>query len=157
MLFGGVFCIEQLQCVVETFLACFFVFLIFDPKWGLWKGYSLLLVGIFGNFQNALTGRMLSFFEVFFCIEQLQCVVETFLACFLALLIFDPKWGFCKSYSLWLVGIFWNFLNALIFRILAVFGNCFLHRTTAMCCRNLFSMFSCIFNFWPKVRILQRL
>ena len=32
LLFGAVFCIEQLQCVVETFLACFYAFLIFDPK-----------------------------------------------------------------------------------------------------------------------------
>ena len=32
LLFRAVFCIEQLQCVVEMFLACFFAFLIFDPK-----------------------------------------------------------------------------------------------------------------------------
>ena len=29
---GAVFCTEQLQCVVETFLACFYAFLIFEPK-----------------------------------------------------------------------------------------------------------------------------
>ena len=32
LFFQAVFCIEQLQCVVETFLACFYAFLIFDPK-----------------------------------------------------------------------------------------------------------------------------
>ena len=90
--FEPFFCIEQLQCVVETFLACFYAFLIFDPKWRFCKVYSLCLVAIFGNFQNALIFRILAvFFEPFLCIEQLQCVVETFLACFYAFLIFDPK------------------------------------------------------------------
>ena len=49
--------------------------------------------------------------------------------------------------SLCLVAIFGNFQNGLIFRILAVFSSRFLHRTTGMCCRNVFSMFFCIFNF----------
>ena len=107
--------------------------------------------------------KMLSFFEydlffgASFCIEQLQCVVETFLACFYAFLIFDPKWRFCKVYSLCLVAIFGNFQNALIFRIWAVFWSRSFHRTTGMCCRIVFSMFLCIFNFWPKVTIFQSL
>ena len=32
LFFPAVFCIEQLQCVVETFLACSYAFLIFEPK-----------------------------------------------------------------------------------------------------------------------------
>ena len=107
--------------------------------------------------------KMLSFFqyELFlrdvFCIEQLQCVVETFLACFYAFLIFEPKWRFCKVFSLSLVAIFGHFQNAVIFPILAVVSSSFLHRTTEMCCRNVFSMFLCIFNLWAKVTILQSL
>ena len=107
--------------------------------------------------------KMLSFFQyqlffrAVFCIEQLQCVVETVLACFYAFLIFEQKWRFCKVYSLCLVAIFGYFQSALIFPILAVFSSRFLHRTTAMCCRNVFSMFLCIFNFWAKVTILQSL
>ena len=97
------------------------------------------------------------FFRAVFSIEQLQCVVETFLACLFAFLIFDPKWRFCKGYSLCLVAIFGNFENALICRILAVFSSRFLYRTTSMCCRNVFSMFLCLFNFWPKVTILESL
>ena len=97
------------------------------------------------------------FFRAVFCIEQLQCVVETVLACFYAFLIFEQKWRFCKVYSLCLVAIFGYFQSALIFPILAVFSSRFLHRTTAMCCRNVFSMFLCIFNFWAKVTILQSL
>ena len=151
------FCIEQLQCVVETFLACSCAFLIFDPKRRFCKVYSLCLVAIFGHFQNALIFPILAVFWSRFCIEQLQCVVETFLGCVCAFLIFDPKWQFCKVYSLCLVAIFGHFQNALIFPILAVFWSRFFHGTTAMCCRNVFSNFLCIFNFWPKVTILQSL
>ena len=97
------------------------------------------------------------FFAAVFCIEQLQCVVETFLACFFAFLIFHPKWSFAKGYSLCFVAIFANFQKAFIFRILALFGSSFFHRTSAVCCRNVFSMIFWIFHFWPKVRILQRL
>ena len=157
MFFGAVFCIEQFQSVVETFLACFSVFSIFDPKWKFWKSYSFCLVAVFGNFKHPLIFRILVPFWSPFCIEQLQCVVKTFLSCFFAFLIFDPKWGFYKGFSLCLVPIFGNFQNALNFRILAVFGSHFLHRTPAMSCSNVFSMFFCIFNFWPKVRILQGL
>ena len=119
---------------------------------------QLVLGGHFWQFSKCSHfSNISSFFAPFFCIEQLQCVVETFLACFYAFWIFDPKWQFCKVYSLCLVAIFGHFQNALIFPILAVFSSRILHRTTAMCCRNVFSMFLCIFNFWPKVTILQSL
>ena len=112
-------------------------------------------MAIFGHFQNALIFPILAVFGAVFCIEQLQCVVETFIACFYAFLIFDPKWRFCKLYSLCLVAIFGHFQNALIFPILAVFWSGFLHRTTAMCCRNVFSMFLCIFIFDQKWRFCK--
>ena len=54
------------------------------------------------------------------------------------------------------MAIFGSFQNALIFRILEVFLSCFLHRTTAMCCRNVFSMFLCIFNFYPKIEFFAK-
>ena len=43
------------------------------------------------------------------------------------------------GYSLCIVAIFGHFQNALIFRILAVFSSCFLHRTTVMCLKKRFS------------------
>ena len=52
---------------------------------------------------------------------------------FLAFLIFDPNWPFCKGYSLCIVAIFANFQNGLIFRILAVFWSRFFYNTTVMC------------------------
>ena len=157
MFFGAVFCIEQLQCVLETFLVCFYAFLILERKWRFCKVYSLGLVAIFGNFQNALILRIFVVFWSRFCIVKLQCVVETFLACSYAFLIIEPKWRFCKVYSLCLVAIFGNFQHGLIFRILAVSWSWFSHRTSAMCCRNVFVMFLCIFTFRAKGTILQSL
>ena len=46
---------------------------------------------------------------------------------FFGILIFDPKWGFCKAYSLCMMA---DFQNALISRIFSVFWSGFLHRTT---------------------------
>ena len=46
---------------------------------------------------------------------------------FFGILIFDPKWGFCKGYSLCMMA---DFQNALISRIFSVFSSGFLHRTT---------------------------
>ena len=42
------------------------------------------------------------------------------------------------GYSLCIVAIFGHFQNAFIFRILAVFGSLFLHRTTIMCLQTRF-------------------
>ena len=131
------------------------MYFFWEPKWRFCKGYSLCLVADFGNFQNALICRILAVFLAVFCIEQLQCVLETFSVCFFAFLVFVLKWGFCIGYRLCLVAIFGNFQNSFIFRILAFFSSRFLHRTTAMCSWNLFRMCSWIFNFWPKVTILQ--
>ena len=51
------------------------------------------------------------------------------------------------GYSLCIVATFGHFQNALIFRILAVFGAVFLHRTTVMCLYRRFSHVSGNFNF----------
>ena len=46
---------------------------------------------------------------------------------FFGILIFDPRLGFCKGYS---VCIMANFENGLISRIFSVFWSGVLHRTT---------------------------
>ena len=146
LFFGAVFCIEQLQCVVETFLAYFYSLFNFSLKVTILQNLQPLLGGHFWQFSKCsqfsniscflepifaqnncnklqkcfqhvfmhfyfLTQsekksiafawwpfldifKILSFFEyqlffgTVFCIEQLQCVVETFLACFYAFLFF---------------------------------------------------------------------
>ena len=139
------------------FLACFYAFLIFDPKWRFCKVYSLSLVGIFGNFSNALICRILAVFWSPFLHRTIAMCCRNVFSMFLCFFIFWPKWRFCKVYGLCLVAIFGYFQYALIFRILAAFWGRFLNRTTAMCFKNVFIMFLCICNCWPKVRILQSL
>ena len=46
---------------------------------------------------------------------------------FFGILIFDPKWAFCKGYSVWMMG---DFQNDLISGVFNVFLSGFLHRTT---------------------------
>ena len=46
---------------------------------------------------------------------------------FFGILIFDPKSGFCKGYTLCMMA---DFQNALISGICSVFSSGFLHRTT---------------------------
>ena len=46
---------------------------------------------------------------------------------FFGILIFGPKWGFCKGYSLCMMAYF---QNGLISRIFSVFSSGFLHRKT---------------------------
>ena len=166
--FKPFFCTEQLQCVVETFLACFYAFLIFDPKWRFCKVYSLCLVAIFNMFSLF---KYWLFFGAVFCIEQLQCVVETFLACFNAFLILDPKWRFCKVYSLCLVAIFnmfsifeyWLFFGAVfcieqLQCVVETFSACFYSfiifdlkwrfcQVYSLCLVAIFNMFS-FFEYW---------
>ena len=161
--FSNISCsFEAVFCFKTTVTWCINVFSMFLCIFNLWpnsedfgKSIASSCPFFFSKCSHYFQYKL--FFGTVFCIEQLQWVVETFLACFYAFLIFDPKWRFCKVYSLCLVAIFGNFQNALIFRILAVFWSRFLHRTTAMCCRNVFSMFLCISNFWPKVTILESL
>ena len=46
---------------------------------------------------------------------------------FFGILNFEPNWGFCMGYSLWMMA---NFENALISGIFGVFWSGFLHRAT---------------------------
>ena len=69
----------------------------------------------------------LVFFRAVFCTEQLSMICRMDFDMFFGILIFDPKWGFCKGYSLCMMA---DFQNTLISRIFSVFSSGFLHRTT---------------------------
>ena len=136
----------------------FLAFLIFEPNWRFWKNFSLCIVAIFANFQNGLISQILAgFWSRFLHKNKCNVPVESFIPCFLAFLIFEPNWPFCKGYSLCIVAIFANCQNGLIFRILALFWSRFLHNTTVMCFYSCFSHAFRNFNFWPKLTTLQRL
>ena len=48
-------------------------------------------MALFGSFHNGLIFLILVFLGGRFCVEQLQCVVETVLACFFTFLFFERK------------------------------------------------------------------
>ena len=69
----------------------------------------------------------LMFFRAVFCTEQLEMICRMDFDMFFAILIFEPKGGFCMGYSLCMMA---DFQNGLISRIFDVFSSGFLHRTT---------------------------
>ena len=149
--FEAVFFTEQLGMICRMdFDKCFGI-LIFDPEWGFCKGYNLCMMAIFKMVSYL---EYLVFFEVGFCLEQLEMICRMDFDMFFGILIFDPKWGFCKGYSLCMMG---DFQNGLISRIFSVFWSGFLHKTSRNDLYNGFWHVFLNFNFWPKIRILQRL
>ena len=101
--------------------------------------------------------QLLAFFSSRFLHRTTEMCCRNVFSMFLCIFNFWAKVTIWKVYSPCLVAIFGHFQNAVIFAILAFFSSRVLHRTTPMCCRNVFSMFLCIFNFWAKVTILQSL
>ena len=122
--FRAVFCTAQLWMICRVDFDMFFGILIFDPKWGFCKGYSLCMMA---DFQMLSFLEYFVFFRAVFCTAQLEMICRMDFDMFFGILIFDPKWGFCKGYSLCMMA---DFQNALIFRIFCVFSSGFLHSTT---------------------------
>ena len=87
--FEPFFSIEQLQRVVEMFLACFMHFYFLTQSDDFSKSIAFAWWPFFPIFKMLSFCEYWLFFGAVFCIEQLQRVVETFLACFYAFLIFD--------------------------------------------------------------------
>ena len=163
MFFRAVFCTEQLCCSCRMVFRMFFAFLLFDPNWPFCKGYSLCMgysLCKMADFQNCLVSVILGVFRAVFCTEQLCCCCRMVFRMFLAFLIFDPNWPFCKGYSLCMgysLCKMADFQNYLISPIFCVFWSRFLHKTTLLLLWNGFSHVFGIFNFWPKLTILQGL
>ena len=116
---------KQLEMLCRMDFDMFFGILIFDPKWWFCKGYSLCMMA---DFQNGLISRIFSaLWGGFFHTKQLEFFCRMDFDMFFGILIFDPKWWFCKSYSLCMMA---DFQNGLISRIFSVFWSGFLHTTT---------------------------
>ena len=101
----------------------------------------------------------LMFFQTGFSTQQLKYSCRMAFRMFLAFLIFDPNWPFCKGYSLCMAYSLCkmaDFQNRLICLIFGFFSSGVLHRTTLMLLWNGFSHVFGIFNFLPKLAILQR-
>ena len=122
----------------------FFGILIFDPKWGFCKGYSLCMMAIFKVVSFL---EYLVFFEAAFCLEQLEMICNMDFDLFFGILIFDPKWEFCKGYSPCMMV---DFQNGLISQIFSFFEGVFFREQLEMICRMDFDMFFGILIFDPK-------
>ena len=199
MFFGAVFCIQQLQCVVKTFLACFFAYLIFDPKLGFCKGYSLQKTAniwkmrAFWKLPKVATNQRLwplqnPHFEskIKNAKKHAKNVFTTHCSCCMQKtppkntldsknesILKIAKNGHQTKAIAFAKSLLWvknykckkNMLKTFLQHIAVVVCKKRLQKTPnirkmrafSKCCRNLFCKFFCIFNFWPKVRILQRL
>ena len=105
---------------VEQILTCFFGILIFDPKWGFYKAYAWWpFMRVVADFQNGVISRIFSVFSIGVSHWTTGNVCRTDFDMFFGILIFDPKLGFCKVYSLCMMA---DFQNGLISRILSVFS-----------------------------------
>ena len=129
----------------------FMAFLIFDPSWPFCKNYCLC-VGFslckMNDFQNCLISRIFGVFSRgFFSQTNSKSLLEWFFKCF---------WhgNHCTGYSLCKLV---DFQNCLISRIFGVFLSGLLHSTVLTFLGNPSLRVFCIFNFWPKLTIFQRL
>ena len=79
---------------------------------------------------------------------------------FLASLICEPNWPFCKANSLYMgysLGKMADFQKRLISPIFGVFSSGFLRRTTLMWLNIRFLHVFSIFHLWAKLTIMQSL
>ena len=87
----------------------------------------------------------LAFFGAVFCTQQLKMIFRMDFDMFFGILIFDPKWWFCKGYSLCMMAYF---QNGLISRIFSAFWSGFFDtKQLEMICRMDFDMFFAILIF----------
>ena len=123
----------------------FFGILIFDPKWGFCKGYSLCIIC---DFQNGLNSRIFCVFRSGFLPTTTGNDLKNgFWQVFLGILIFDAKWGFCKAIAFAWLAIF-KMVSFLEY--LALFERVFFTEDLERICRMDFDMFFGILIFDPK-------
>ena len=67
----------------------FFGILIFEPKCGFFKGYSLCMMAHFEN--GLISGIFRVFSSSFFCTQQLQMICRMDFDMFFGILIIEPK------------------------------------------------------------------
>ena len=124
--FERLFAQNNSNVLVESFFACFWPFQFMTQTESFAKSIAFARWPIF---------KMLSFLEYLviswavFCTEQLKCTRRVVFRMFLAILVFDTNWKFCKVYSLCKMA---DSQNAFTSRIFGDFMSGFLHRTTLM-------------------------
>ena len=145
MFFRAVFCTEQLCCSCRMVFRMFLAFLIFDPNWPFCKGYSLCMGSSpckMADFQNYIISPIFGVFSSRLLHSTTLFLCRMVFRMFLAFLIFDPNWPFCKGYSLFMGYSpckMADFQKYIISPIFGVFSRRFLHRTTLLLLLNCFS------------------
>ena len=91
--FWAVFCTKHLYCSCRMVSRMFLAFLIFDLSWPFCKGYSLCFLKL-SHLSNTCV------FSSSFSPRTHVMFLWMVFRMFLAFLIFDPNWPFCKGYSL---------------------------------------------------------
>ena len=100
------------------------------------------------------TGNLFKFFSSgFLHTTTLNYLQKGFWHVFFLILILDPKWRFCRGYSLCTMGDFQNCLISPIFRVFS--SGFFAHNNSKLLVEGILICLNS--NFWPKVTILQRL
>ena len=95
VLFPEAFCKEEPWMICRMDFEIVFGILIFDPKWGFCKGYSLCMIT---DFQSGLFPRIFSvFWSGYFTQNTYKWFVEWILTCFLELLFLTQSEVFAKA------------------------------------------------------------
>ena len=148
--------------LVESFFACFwhfcfltqsdhfaraiaFAWAIAFERWPIFKIVSFL--------------EYLVFFRAVFRTEQLQFSCRMVFCMFLAFLIFDPNWPFCKGYSLCMCYSLCKmavFQNCLICRIFGFFWAVFCTKQLYCFCRRVFRLFLALTKFLTQTKHFSR-
>ena len=124
--FEAVFCTEQLEMICrmdfDIFFKISFFFFIQSEDFVKAIAFAWWVIFKMVSFLECLV-----FFEAVFCTAQVEMICRIDFDMFFGILIFDPKWGFCKGYGLFM----WAILKMVsFFEYLVVFGAVFLHRTS---------------------------
>ena len=154
MFLRAVFSTEHLQCACRIVCGMFLPTLIFDPNWPFCKVYSPLQDGRFS--KSSLFSNIWCSSKRFFRTKEIKCASEIVSRSFLAILNFWLRnWPFHKVYSLCKMA---DFQNRLISRIIGVFlQRIFAQNISNVLVDSFLACFWPIFNFWPKLTILQSL
>ena len=120
---------NNLNVLVESFFTRFSKIYFLTQSEHFAKAIAHAFWPILPIFKKLSFCKYLVFFEAVFCTEQLKCARRIVFHTFFRIVIFDPKWAFCKGYSPCILTNFGDFKNVVIFRVLGVFWSRYLHRT----------------------------
>jgi len=137
--------------LLECFFRMFLTYLIYDPNWPFWKGYSLCIsysLSKTADFQNPLISRIFQvLWSASFTKNNSKWIFEWILTCFLQFqfLTQSEDFAWAIAFAWWLIFKMVSFLEYIVF-FRAVLST----QQLSMICRMDFDMFFGILIFGPK-------